>query len=377
MPLPNGDIIAEADGGGIIEGYAQTFLTTDEGNEWTEYQSSGFIGITRQFGPYCITSNGSIFIILDSAVARSTDNGTSWVTVYVEPMYISSMASDFNGDVFIIDNVNGIMRSTDNGDTWTIVNSQPNGFTWSTLFFSRGNLYASSSNSSLFRSSDSGDIWQEVCSSLPGSLCIGSDSKGNLYVGGSEEIYRSTDSGSRWQMEDVTYGESPVAFGNDSEGAIYCGLYGIGPPSIIRSTNDGLSWSEFDDPSFQAIGSFATTPHGRIFVATSAGVFRSPDSGVAGVREINPEYNSGLILSQNSPNPVAQSTTISFTLPEPSFITLTLYDATGREVAALASGFMDAGEHEVPFQRGNTPSGVYFYRLESGGQSQTRGMVIF
>jgi len=55
---------------------------------------------------------------------------------------------------------------------------------------------------------------------------------------------------------------------------------------------------------------------------------------------------------------------------------LTLYDATGREVAALASGFMDAGEHDVPFQRSDLPSGVYFYRLASGGQSQTRGMVI-
>ena len=67
---------------------------------------------------------------------------------------------------------------------------------------------------------------------------------------------------------------------------------------------------------------------------------------------------------------------ISFTLTEPSYITLTLYDATGREVAALMNGFMDAGEHDVPFQRGNTPSGVYFYRLESGGQSATRAMVV-
>ncbi len=53
-----------------------------------------------------------------------------------------------------------------------------------------------------------------------------------------------------------------------------------------------------------------------------------------------------------------------------------LYDATGRDVASLANGFMDAGEHDVPFQRNDLPSGVYFYRLESGGQSQTRAMVI-
>ncbi len=70
------------------------------------------------------------------------------------------------------------------------------------------------------------------------------------------------------------------------------------------------------------------------------------------------------------------NTSFSITLPEPSYITLTLYDATGREVAALANGFMDTGEHDVSFQRGNTPSGVYFFRLESGGQSATRGMVV-
>jgi hypothetical protein len=45
-------------------------------------------------------------------------------------------------------------------------------------------------------------------------------------------------------------------------------------------------------------------------------------------------------------------------------------------MAAPANGFMDAGEHDVPFQRGDLPSGVYFYRLESGGQSATRAMVV-
>jgi photosystem II stability/assembly factor-like uncharacterized protein len=384
MPLPNGDIIAEGYGGGIIEGYGQTFLTTDEGDEWTEYPVSGFYS-------YCTSSSGSIFISFDTAVARSTNNGASWVIVYVEPRDISSMASDFNGDVFIIDNVNGIMRSTDDGNTWTIVNSQPNGFTWLSLFYSHGNLYASLdsvygfSPASFFRSSDRGDTWQEVNNSFPGGalsideFSVGSDSKGNLYVttnSYSGVIFRSTDSGFSWQEKTIPTDEAVVAFGNDSNGNIYCGLNGIGPPSILRSVDDGLSWSEFDDPSFQAAGSFATTPNGRIFVGTTAGVYRSFDSGVAGVREINPECNSDLFLPQNSPNPFTQNTTISFTLPEPSYITLTLYDATGREVATLMNGFMDAGEHDVPFERGNTPSGVYFYRLESGSSSRTRGMVI-
>ena len=54
----------------------------------------------------------------------------------------------------------------------------------------------------------------------------------------------------------------------------------------------------------------------------------------------------------------------------------TLYDATGREVQTLANGFFAAGEHSVDFARGALAAGVYFYRLEAGGQNMTRAMVI-
>jgi hypothetical protein len=48
----------------------------------------------------------------------------------------------------------------------------------------------------------------------------------------------------------------------------------------------------------------------------------------------------------------------------------------GSEVAALANGFLGAGEHEITFDRGDLPDGVYFYRLEAGGESLTRSFVV-
>jgi hypothetical protein len=46
------------------------------------------------------------------------------------------------------------------------------------------------------------------------------------------------------------------------------------------------------------------------------------------------------------------STTIRFSLPQRSHVTLKVFDVLGREVATLVDGEMAAGEHSVPFTAG-------------------------
>jgi hypothetical protein len=83
-----------------------------------------------------------------------------------------------------------------------------------------------------------------------------------------------------------------------------------------------------------------------------------------------------LSLEQNYPNPFNPSTTLSYTLPVRTHITLTVHDALGRNVAALADGMMDAGTHSVGFNAGNLPGGVYIARLNANGQTLTRNMLL-
>ncbi|MCX6142394.1 MAG: lamin tail domain-containing protein [Ignavibacteriales bacterium] len=88
-------------------------------------------------------------------------------------------------------------------------------------------------------------------------------------------------------------------------------------------------------------------------------------------------------LSQNYPNPFNPSTVVGFQLPSASFVSLKVFDVTGREVAKLVEGNKDGGRHEI---RWNTtlPSGIYFYRLQvrplSGGRAgevvETKKMVL-
>ena len=57
-------------------------------------------------------------------------------------------------------------------------------------------------------------------------------------------------------------------------------------------------------------------------------------------------------------------------------INLGIYDLLGQEVATLENGIKQAGVHEVDWNAGALPSGVYFYRLTSGTFSQTKRMLL-
>ncbi len=70
-------------------------------------------------------------------------------------------------------------------------------------------------------------------------------------------------------------------------------------------------------------------------------------------------------LMQNYPNPFNPRTTIEFTLPEASFVTLKIFDATGREVKTILNEKLSAGTHRIDFDAGNLPSGVYFYQIKT------------
>jgi hypothetical protein len=63
------------------------------------------------------------------------------------------------------------------------------------------------------------------------------------------------------------------------------------------------------------------------------------------------------------PNPFNPSTTINFDLPEPSHISLVVYDVLGRKVAELENGMKEAGYHSTTWNANKVASGIYFARF--------------
>jgi hypothetical protein len=97
---------------------------------------------------------------------------------------------------------------------------------------------------------------------------------------------------------------------------------------------------------------------------------------VTSVESNNSEIPSSFELEQNYPNPFNPSTTINYSIPASSFVTLKLYDVLGNEIANLVNEEKEAGRYSVEFNATTLPSGIYFYRLQAGSFVETKKMVL-
>lgn len=90
---------------------------------------------------------------------------------------------------------------------------------------------------------------------------------------------------------------------------------------------------------------------------------------------------SELSLAQNYPNPFNASTTITYHLPAPMPVTLTIYDFQGRQVRTLVTAMQAAGSYQVIWDgrdnaRQYVGSGIYFYRLKAGTKALVRKLIL-
>jgi hypothetical protein len=81
-------------------------------------------------------------------------------------------------------------------------------------------------------------------------------------------------------------------------------------------------------------------------------------------------------LMQNYPNPFNPSTTIEYSIPENSVVTLKVYDVVGKEVAVLIDKYQTQGSYIVNWNASKLSSGIYIYRLSAGNYTDSKKMVL-
>ncbi|UCE17665.1 MAG: T9SS type A sorting domain-containing protein [Gemmatimonadota bacterium] len=82
------------------------------------------------------------------------------------------------------------------------------------------------------------------------------------------------------------------------------------------------------------------------------------------------------VLSQNYPNPFNPETTIEFGLPEEGQVRLRVYNMLGQIVGDLVDDALEAGYYSISWDATQLPAGVYFYRIETDNDTDTRRMVL-
>ncbi len=150
---------------------------------------------------------------------------------------------------------------------------------------------------------------------------------------------------------------------------------GLHPDSTyVLSEILGGTHIEFTGSELQTITTSLSANQGRIYtISDSAIVFDAPETS----HELPVEYS----LEQNYPNPFNPQTWINFSLPVQGEVEIAVYNILGRRVRTLVQSHMPAGIHTVHWdgtsQDGTTvASGTYFYRIQAGGFTASRRMVL-
>jgi len=82
-------------------------------------------------------------------------------------------------------------------------------------------------------------------------------------------------------------------------------------------------------------------------------------------------------LYQNYPNPFNSLTRINYSLFDPAFVSLKIYDVLGKKILTLVSEFQTNKENSIQFDSSKLPSGVYYYQLKVGTNFyKTKKMII-
>ena len=126
-------------------------------------------------------------------------------------------------------------------------------------------------------------------------------------------------------------------------------LFANGNSVNFDNTNSGDMWN------------FA--PNKPVLISTASGI--SNNNTVS-------EYH----LYQNYPNPFNPSTSIKFNIVKSGYVSLKVFDLSGKEVKTLVGGNMQSGSHEVNLNAAGLSSGIYFCRLETSDYSSMIKMTL-
>ena len=102
----------------------------------------------------------------------------------------------------------------------------------------------------------------------------------------------------------------------------------------------------------------------------------SETGNIIGISQISNEVPTGFKLFQNYPNPFNPLTTIRFNLPVRSFVTIDIFDVTGRKITSMVNKELQAGIYENNWNADNFSSGIYFYTIHAGKFQETKKMVL-
>jgi len=406
--------------------------TTNGGVNWNEvYTTPDFLSLGRI---YAINENNVVVTLNGGSqqkIIQSTDGGISWNDVFstYEIQVVSAVFSvgkyvSTQNHLWVLINDEWVMRN--NGGISTFSNT----LLYDNHVYVGGQKYETNIYQSVVnKTSDNGLNWQTTLLS-PGEkgICLGiafqgftgyavgstytdSSSTGKVYQTNTENIFSEVFSLTNNSFKDVSISERCIFIGGKGVVVRYDPFENISPVelssfhSLVNVNNVTLNWttvSEINNSEFQIErkyqGTWETIGYVQGNGTTSIPqtydfIDRNIQSGKYQYRLMQIDFNGNFEyfnlnnevvigvpekfnLSQNYPNPFNPTTTINYTLPKDGIVTLKIFDISGKEITTLVNDHKVSGYYSVDFNASALPSGVYFYRIQTGNNNETKKMAL-
>ena len=281
-----GHIVAGTDSG--------VFISSDRGQTWNRTTSGEESPVVHDLA---FGDNGLLYAGTDRGLLRSTDYGYSWSS----PTQLSGQPEDVNdiallsdgtllvGVVVLQSQFGAIFRSTDNGESWSSASSGLIGGDHTLDFaLSEEKVYVATDGGGiigynvLYLWDDEEQEWR-LSGTVPPQLQVTAlvlREEGELFVGTSIGVLRSTDGGATWQSA----GLWPLAvrtLTEGSNGTLYASTtHPIPGESLYRSTDNGTTWFEFSSGlNGTAVLSLCIGSDSHLYAGTlESGVYRTSGS---------------------------------------------------------------------------------------------------
>ncbi len=97
---------------------------------------------------------------------------------------------------------------------------------------------------------------------------------------------------------------------------------------------------------------------------------------IVGISKEDGELPTVFALKQNYPNPFNPSTTFEFSIPKSEFVSLQIFETSGKVVENLVSSNLNRGIYKYDWNAEQFSSGVYYYTIKAGEYQQTRKLIL-